>query len=316
MNAKKFSEAMGEIDGKYLDEAIQYKKKATKFRWVKWGAMAACLCLVLSGVFLYQAENRYPVKELPGAAGKPPETEELPRWEELEIYGQYDKIALGGLEYQAGWGVVPKEQLGAKLGDVTAAGWDNYAERAGEDANRYRGAAVYEIENISVQCAIAVQYEGMDTFYSAVNPSYRPDTLGDFIEDLDLQNTLVINWASYDYHKPIGGLAGIRFENLDPNRVWELLLSNPSAVNEYDDLDPGQPKEILGLSVSVPLLGYENISISIRESGFVMTNILSTGKLFHIGEESTQAFVDYVLRECDGYEIVYKSDPNAEITPE
>lgn len=60
MNAKKFSEAMNEIDNKYVDEAIQYKgKKAQKkLVWIKWGAMAACLCLIVIGrVMISQNDN-------------------------------------------------------------------------------------------------------------------------------------------------------------------------------------------------------------------------------------------------------------------
>ena len=47
MNAKKFSDAMSELDTKYVDEALNYKKKAKKHIWVKWGAIAACLCLMI-----------------------------------------------------------------------------------------------------------------------------------------------------------------------------------------------------------------------------------------------------------------------------
>lgn len=50
MNSKKFSEAMSELDSKYVDEAIRYKKKARKPHWVKWGAMAACLCLIVVAI--------------------------------------------------------------------------------------------------------------------------------------------------------------------------------------------------------------------------------------------------------------------------
>ncbi len=46
MNAKKFSDAMSELDTKYVDEALNYKKKAKKPIWVKWGTIAACLCLI------------------------------------------------------------------------------------------------------------------------------------------------------------------------------------------------------------------------------------------------------------------------------
>ena len=46
MNAKKFSDAMSELDTKYVDEALNYKKKAKKPGWVKWGAMAACFAVI------------------------------------------------------------------------------------------------------------------------------------------------------------------------------------------------------------------------------------------------------------------------------
>ena len=51
MNAKKFSDAMSELDTKYIDEALNYKKKAKRPRWIKWGAMAACLILIVGVVF-------------------------------------------------------------------------------------------------------------------------------------------------------------------------------------------------------------------------------------------------------------------------
>ena len=47
MNAKKFSDAMSELDTIYVDEALNYKKKAKKPIWVKWGDIAACLCLMI-----------------------------------------------------------------------------------------------------------------------------------------------------------------------------------------------------------------------------------------------------------------------------
>mgnify|MGYP002627785001 FL=1 len=49
MNSKKFSEAMSELDSKYVDEAIHYKKKKNKNPfWIKLGAVAACLAIVIA----------------------------------------------------------------------------------------------------------------------------------------------------------------------------------------------------------------------------------------------------------------------------
>jgi hypothetical protein len=53
MNAKKFFYAMGAIDTKYVDEALNYKKKTKRPGWIKWGTMVACLVLIVSGIFMF-----------------------------------------------------------------------------------------------------------------------------------------------------------------------------------------------------------------------------------------------------------------------
>lgn len=45
MNAKKFSDAMCELDGKYVEEALRRPQKARKPRRVKWSVLAACLAI-------------------------------------------------------------------------------------------------------------------------------------------------------------------------------------------------------------------------------------------------------------------------------
>jgi hypothetical protein len=45
---------------KYVDEAIKYKKKSKKPIWIKWGAIAACLCLVVAGIAVSQIPNVFP----------------------------------------------------------------------------------------------------------------------------------------------------------------------------------------------------------------------------------------------------------------
>ncbi len=52
MNAEKFSDAMSDLNTKYVDEAVNYRKESKKSVWVKWGAVAACVgLLVVLGVF-------------------------------------------------------------------------------------------------------------------------------------------------------------------------------------------------------------------------------------------------------------------------
>lgn len=53
MNAKKFSVALGNVRDEYVSEAIEYQSRQKRHNWGKWGAMAACLCLIVTGSLLY-----------------------------------------------------------------------------------------------------------------------------------------------------------------------------------------------------------------------------------------------------------------------
>ena len=63
MNGKKFSNAMSKLDSKYIDEALNYKKKteknAKKPGWIKWGAIAACLAVALAIGIPYSVQYFY-----------------------------------------------------------------------------------------------------------------------------------------------------------------------------------------------------------------------------------------------------------------
>ena len=63
MNTKKFSEAMGEIDGKYVEKSASYHSKQKKHSWIKWASMAACLCLVVAaGIIVPKLSNQAPAE--------------------------------------------------------------------------------------------------------------------------------------------------------------------------------------------------------------------------------------------------------------
>ena len=71
MNPQFFSQALGNINDKYLTEALNYHKKKN-ISWLKWGAVAACACLIISlGAFLLANLNRLPEINLgtDGSAG-------------------------------------------------------------------------------------------------------------------------------------------------------------------------------------------------------------------------------------------------------
>ena len=46
MQVKQFFDAMGELETKYVQEALTYKKPMRRSAWMRWGAAAACFVLV------------------------------------------------------------------------------------------------------------------------------------------------------------------------------------------------------------------------------------------------------------------------------
>lgn len=51
MTTKKFSNALSNIGESYVDEAVNYAAKKKSNAWLKWGAIAACFCLVVGVAF-------------------------------------------------------------------------------------------------------------------------------------------------------------------------------------------------------------------------------------------------------------------------
>lgn len=47
MSVRRFSEAMGELDNRYIEEALHYRRSG---RRIRWGTLAACFCLAVGAV--------------------------------------------------------------------------------------------------------------------------------------------------------------------------------------------------------------------------------------------------------------------------
>ena len=89
--------------------------------------------------------------------------------------------------------------------------------------------------------------------------------------------------------------------------------------NIYSDNDTGKYtserfSQSISISVDIPLLGYKNISVSLTDKGYMLTNILDTGKGFYIGEDKVKEFLEYIKENYDGYKIVYVDENGREIT--
>lgn len=158
------------------------------------------------------------------------------------------------------------------------------------------------------------KFEGESDYYVYVNSHYKPATLGEFMDDLRLKENTYFGTIHYNYwEKNAEGnkeYKHIEFYNVDNSMIWQMLFDNRNLENIYSDNDIGKYtsekfSQNISIGVNIKLLGYENISVSLTDKGYLLTNILDTGKGFYIGEDKVQEFLNYIKENYDGYEIIY-----------
>ena len=318
---------IGEVDEKYIEEAAPDsisvetdRKKLIKSSRLRIMSIAAGLVLILgvglalsqSGIFsskklndsnneeVQSDDTRWPQKVVYVDEDERGESETgiVPKWDEMAISEQFSYFNFNSAEYSTRVYSIEKTNIGEKLGEVFLKGYDIY-----KDIEHTSQAEVYEIIGINKECALAICFENDTEYYVYVNSWYRPETLEEFISAISLDENVSFGKVYYNYFDYENEYHSIEFEDISDELVWNMLLSDTSLKNVHEDTHMHISE--MSISVDVPLLGYDNISLSVTEDGYIVTNILNTGKCFYIGEDKVQAFVDYVLENCEGYEIVY-----------
>ena len=218
-----------------------------------------------------------------------------PKWEDKPIWQQFSDFE----RFDCGTYVVHDVTVSEKMveeyiEDVTLYGYDIYTETGYDIVGK-----VYRIKGINPACAVALQYPNRTDYFPAVCSKYPPATLGQFINDLNLREHLRVGTVYYSYRDENDTYHDKEYAGLTVEKVWEMLLSDESLPNVYDDKNVQfQFGTKISIRIDMPLLGYENISISLSENGYLRTNLLDTEKLFHIGEDKVDAFMAYVEENC------------------
>lgn len=313
MKAEQLMDAFNFIDDDLIEaaEAAKNSNKTSKHRLTPWFTAAACLGLIAASAFITMQRSPagpdWAVKEIhiSSESASNEEIAVIPHWEDMSVSEQFCWLEFGRLTYSSRVTELPPEQAEEELGEAALRGTDEYT-----GTTHQSNALIYTISGISSDCAVAVKFREYDNYFVYVNSWYQPETLGEFIDDLNLTDTLTSGSVWYDWKKPSGEYATVEFTGLETSVLWDMLLSDRTlaAAENYDFM---VFHSILSVSINVPLLGYKNISLSVTEEGWLTTNILDTGKAFFIGEEAVQQFADYVLEHCEGHEIVYVDDGTA-----
>lgn len=233
----------------------------------------------------------------------------MPHWEDLYISEKFREIKLGDITYSSQVNEIDEEHLLSFISEEKMSGYDIY-----EDKTYYENGRIYSIRHINPKCAVAVQIGEDKAYYVFVNYMYEPETLGEFMNDIDFKNTVVFGEAydeSYEFTEAYSKYTTKIYENFDDSIIWNMLLSDPTVKNtEYN-----HPYDRISISTDLPILGYKNISFSVTTDGYIITNILGIQKCFFVGKDKTDAFAEY-LEENIAFKVqtqVYEHNPDGSI---
>lgn len=150
---------------------------------------------------------------------------------------------------------------------------------------------IFTLEGLSPNLAIGVRFPEDDRIFTYVNSSYMPETLGEFLEAIDYDNTVTY-----------GGITLYPGNNFPVNDqsfkdIKTHLLSDKSAVNVTD-------MAVTGRSVTATIycreLGRENKFFKINEDGYISTNLIGYEYVFYVGKEAVANFLK------DSYNITFE----------
>ncbi len=332
MNNRDLLKAIGDIDDKYLIEEknrVKSKIKVNIMKNLKFKYILAPICVMLiavigfykSGIFTSKPDvaiskkDGWIIKEVKTDKTTNTDTTIVPKWNEMSISQQFYEVEYNNNKYSSRITKISKDKILKNIGNATLTGYDAYTE-----TTYSKNGELYSIKSIDEKCAIAIKFEGNTDYYVYVNSYYRPKTLGEFMEVLNLKENTSFGTIYYNYwDKETQENINVEFYDVDNDIIWEKLFSNLNLENIYSDNDTGKYtserfSQSISISVDIPLLGYKNISVSLTDKGYMITNILDTGKGFYIGEDKIKEFLEYIKENYDGYKIVYVDESGRKIT--
>ena len=272
---------------------------------VRWVAVAACLCVAAVGA---GAASRFLKAPAPMPPAPPPAVSDDPltfgekdemagpftedTWSQTGNAGRYLTLSFDGIDYTTCGLALRDDRKGELLGDGTAVGQDYFSLEIHKTA-----VDVYAIRGVSSRCAVAVHFRepdasatGQDNVYAYTNADYSPQTLGDFLRDLDLAQTLTVG----DAYVPTADGGTLVYTGVRREELFALLTSCADAVNQ-PEADTAPPV----MEVAVSLFG-TNKAVCLTEDGYVWTNLLETRKCFYVGANKVADFAATVTGNSTG----------------
>lgn len=305
MKNKRLLDIVGEVDDRHIAEAAPIEKKSRKPAWVKWGAMAACLALVVAaGTMMFSNSNTSSVfiggieREYKNAYVMGSESYIEWPWEYKTLSEQYTSVMIDGKEFVSSGKSVDDTMIGNSLGTYDVIGYDSYTEK-----QHQMQTEVFENSGISTDLIVAVKLD--DEYYTFTNREYNPPaTFGEVLDGYNLANVLEFNrFRTYDGSTETG-----YFQIDDDAYIWNILSNCRDATFIQDDTWNRSEKEYISFTATSDALGVYKRVFYVSSDGYIRTNIFDYAYLFQIGEEAAGEIISYATE--NGKETLDESYTN------
>lgn len=278
MSDKELLRAMGEIDDSFIEEATPAgQKKRVWYRWT--AAAAACLVLVaglLAWPLLTGSQGRY--KDFTIQNG---ELDIVLRWEDMTLSERFTQMTMDQREYRSRGLSVEKTLLGEKMGDCQATGFDVYT-----DQTYHQTFEVYAIAGVEGREVVAVAMD--ENFYVFLEDTKEaPATLGQLLDTYQMEETVSLLRFT-DHSKRNNN----HFALESDDEIWKILNECADAPL-VEDSQFQVSGDYLSFTVMSDALGIYKKVLYVTMDGYLKTNALEYGYVYHIGKEAAARIMGY-----------------------
>ena len=303
MKSRNILDSMGYIDDDMIEDAEQNSHKHRKSIWLKCVCAAVFLLLIAAAAIAVvpmfirsEPENNgvFWVDDRPrndnGIVAEEAAIE-WP-WNCREVCEQFPEIRYNGAVYTTRTGYtgedISENLTGKKIGEGTAQGYDVY-----ENEEHYIEFEVYEIKKVDSERFVAVKYDGYDKYYVFLrHEKTSAKTLGEFITSINFSEYCKL--TDIYYEPDYKGELHYTLSDGDSAAVWQMIArySDSELISDSENSD-GQ--KAVSFALNSEALGAYNLSLSVYDNGYILTNIENYGYYFYIGAEGADEIINYVL---------------------
>ncbi|MBE6666628.1 MAG: hypothetical protein E7603_10545 [Ruminococcaceae bacterium] len=309
MKTPRISDSMNYLDHDLIQEAVRERKPVKTVPFLKWGSLAACLCVLLmtAMMILPNLLNGNLPNENNNPLYKPVHVENRAivwPWEYKTIYEKYTFLFYDGKGYNGRGKEIRAELLGEALGEGEAKGQDIYTEKIYTE--RF---TVYRINGVSEEYLIAVEMDGKFYVFDAHKQNAFA-TLGEMADTFSMEQNISLNRFSVQ-----GKTLKTKYYALgDDSSVWEILKGCKNAPAVNGDSWRTQA-DYISFTVTSEALGvYKNV-MYVTEDGYLFTNAFDFANVFEIGKEAAMQIINHVKEISEQTEpIPYQSTITGKIT--